>query len=276
MDHTQIVTASELENYANTRDSETVIPELIWRLITESVPDLTTCRIPYGEAVNQPGLDGLVETETGFQQFVPLKKSVWEIGTGANPQRKATDDISKRNRSMGPKERHNYTYVVVTPRGAGSGGWSQPAQTKWTKRHVQDNWAGLKILDGYQIADWLRDFPAIGKWLLKQMGLVKTMAGFTSPAEHWENLQQLSKQNNDPPLPPKLFLIGRERATAELLRIFRGESYQLALLAENKCDAEDFVAAYLASLDADLGRSFSNRCLFVVDKETWLCVANLK
>jgi len=46
MEHTQIVTAGELENYANTIDSEALVPELIWMLVKESTVDLATCRIP--------------------------------------------------------------------------------------------------------------------------------------------------------------------------------------------------------------------------------------
>jgi len=74
MEHTQIVTTADLENYANTRGSESVIPELVCLLIKESVSDLTNCRIPSGDGVSQPGLDGLVATEIVFRQFVPKKE----------------------------------------------------------------------------------------------------------------------------------------------------------------------------------------------------------
>jgi len=61
MEHTQFVVPSELEHYADTRESQAVIPELVYMLVKESVSDLTECRIPYGDAINQPGWDGLVE-----------------------------------------------------------------------------------------------------------------------------------------------------------------------------------------------------------------------
>src|SRR5262245_39460282 len=116
MEHTKIVTAAELENYADTMESEAVVPELIWMLVKESSTDLTTCRIPYGGTVNQPGWDGLVETATGFRQFVPQGKSFWEIGTGGDPQGKATSDFKKRTESTKPEDRKDVTYVFVTPR----------------------------------------------------------------------------------------------------------------------------------------------------------------
>jgi hypothetical protein len=85
MDHTHIVQASDLDRYAQTRYSEAVIPELIYWLVKQSCPDLVVCRIPYGDAVNQPGLDGMVETEEGFLEFVPKGSSYWEIGTWCQP-----------------------------------------------------------------------------------------------------------------------------------------------------------------------------------------------
>lgn len=274
MEHTQIVTANELESFSDTRDSEAVIPELVWMLVNE-VPDLTACRIPYGDAVNQPGWDGLVETDNGFKQFVPRKQSFWEIGTNAKPQRKATKDFTVRTRGMSQEERQEASYVFVTPRGSGSGGWNEPAQSRWITRRKRFGWKNVKIIDGVQLADWLREFPAIGKWLLKKTGLVKTSTGFTTPREHWDNLQQLSR-SGDPPLPPKLFLVGRDQARTELERLFGGQIRQAVLAIENELDAEDFVAAFLASLEPEARRAFSNKCLFVKEADAWNSLINLK
>ena len=77
MDYTPIVTANELgDRYSDTRDSEAVIPELIYLLVKQSVPSPYVCRIPYGDAVNQPGWDGIVEIKESFLEFVPRRKIV--------------------------------------------------------------------------------------------------------------------------------------------------------------------------------------------------------
>ncbi len=55
MDHTHIVKAGDLERYSDTRDSEAIVPELIYLLVKQSVSGASKCRIPYGDAVNQPG-----------------------------------------------------------------------------------------------------------------------------------------------------------------------------------------------------------------------------
>lgn len=272
MEHTQIVGVIELEDYADTRESEAVIPELIWMLIKSSVSDFATCRIPYGDNINQPGLDGLVETENGFRNFVPKRKSFWEIGTGNNPQIKATKDFKKRTEQISAQVRKEVSYIFVTPHAAGSGGWNEPAQRRWIKNRKKYGWHDIKVLDGIALADWLREFPAIGKWLLKKMRLMKTTVGLVTPAEHWENIQQLG----EPPLPPKIFLIGRDQACAEIHRLFRGEIKQVVLASESEMDAMDFVAAFLESLDAETQRDFCNKCLFISDSDVWYSMAGLK
>ena len=275
MEHTQIVTASELERYANVTASRSIIPELIYLLVTESAPDITTCRIPYGDNVNQSGWDGMVETENGFRQFIPKKKSFWEIGTGADTQDKATEDFKKRTESTTAKERQEASYVFVTPRSAGEGGWDVSAQEKWKKKRIKDGWHDIKIIDGIQLADWLREFPAIGKWLLIKMNIPRAMADLATPAEHWENIKNLAR-SGEPFLPPKTFLIGRESACTEILRLFRGEIKQLVFRSESEVDVEDFVAAFLASLDAETQRTFCNKCLFIRNAEIWLSMTSLR
>ncbi|MBU4312325.1 MAG: hypothetical protein KJ706_06380 [Candidatus Omnitrophica bacterium] len=275
MEHTQIVSATELEKYADTRESQAVIPELVYRLVSETVSNLTTCRIPYGDSINQPGLDGLIETENGFRHFVPKGKSFWEIGTGNDPQGKADKDFKKRTKQISAQERQGVSYVFVTPRAAGSGGWNEPAQRKWIEQQKDCGWQAVKIIDGIQLASWLHEFPAIGKWLLKKMGIAKTTIGLITPAEHWENIQQHVRPGYQP-LPPKVFLAGRDQAYAKVHQLFRGEVEQVVLASGSEVDTMDFVAAFLESLDAETQRHFCNKCLFIKDAEVWCSMASLR
>jgi hypothetical protein len=93
------------------------------------------CRIPYGDAINLPGFDGLVQTPSGFRQFVPADESYWEIGRSADPQNKATQDYRKRTVQMSPEQRAAATYVFVTPH---SRPWPQPSQQKWLAARKAD------------------------------------------------------------------------------------------------------------------------------------------
>ncbi len=262
MEHTHIVTAEDLANYADKNDSVGVIPELIWMLVRESILEITTCRIPYGDSINQPGWDGWIETANGFRQFIPPGRSCWEIGTGKDPQKKATEDFKKRTLEIASSEAKEATYVVVTPRQ-----WSQSAQTKWVNKRKASGWKEIKILDGVVLADWLREFPAIGKWLLKKMGLVRSCSGFSTPAEHWENIKSITH----PPLPPELFFWNRTEASLKLFELLRGTIKQISLTTEGENDVEDFVAACLTN-----SNGANNKVLFVRNPDIWYTLVKLR
>ncbi len=275
MEHTQIVSAGDLERYSNITDSQRVIPELIWLLVNASIDDLSQCRIPYGDNVNQPGLDGLVETPSGFQQYVPTDSSYWEIGTNQNPIKKATSDFKKRTSQIPDIERAVTSYVFVTPRGGGSGGWTEPSQRRWKNARSSKGWRQISILDGQHLTDWLRSFPAVGKWLQKKIGGAESDLGIFTPAEHWDLVQSLP---DNPAIKnfETVFIVGRQNAVEQLQRIFNGEVAQLLIATESELDAEDFVAAYLASLDPVTQKVFATTCLIVKTADAWRSIAALK
>ena len=275
MDHTHIVNDSDLEKYADTRASEGVIPELVYLLVKQSVSQISVCRIPYGDAVNQPGWDGLVETQDDFLEFVPKGVSYWEIGTPADPQTKATEEFRKRTKRISESNRNGSSFIFVTPRSRGSGGWNEPKQTAWLNRRKNRGWKDIRIIDGVKLADWLREFPALGRWMAKKIGLSPTLGGLSTPAEHWEMIQA-SATSADPSLPPKIFIVGRDNACNALQALFQGQSNKLILFAESPRDVDDFVAAYLATLDDDTAQSFANRCLYISDEDAWRSVVESK
>lgn len=275
MDHTHLITAADLSSFAARTVSQGVIPRLVYDLIRASDSTITTCRIPYNDAVNQPGADGRVVSENGFFEFVPQGKSLWEIGTGDKPQTKATKEYTKWMKQTTPEERAEIVFVFVTPRSSERGGWNEPKQNTWLNKRLTHGWRGIRILDGVKLADWLRDVPALGRWMMCEMGLARNLRDITTPAEHWDNIQANQKIRfpNDPPLPPKIFLVGRENACAALEKVFLGETQQLRLQAESESDVNDFIAAYLASLDSDTQKVFANRCLFINEENSWMALA---
>lgn len=275
MDHTHIVQAGDLSRYADRRDSQGVIPELVSLLIRQSVPDLIDCRIPYGDAVNQSGLDGILECENGYLHFVPDGKSFWEIGTGVNPQEKATKDFRKRTKELSDSERANSSFVFVTPRSAGANGWEEPKQTAWINRRKKYGWKRIRIIDGVKLADWLREFPVLGCWLATKAGITLSLGGIKTPYQHWD-LIVFQREKDDPPLPAKLFTVSRNAACMALEAVFAGESPRLFLFAESEDDVDDFVAAYLSSLEEEIAHDYANRCLFICDENAWRALSELR
>lgn len=271
---THIVRAADLEKYANNINSQTVIPELIYLLVKQSISNASVCRIPYGDAVNQSGWDGIVEAESAFLEFVPDGRSYWEIGTGNDPQTKATKDFRKRTGQLSAEDRAQGSFVFVTPRFTG---WGEPEQTKWLKRRKGKGWKDIRIIDGVKLADWLREFPAVGQRLAKKTGLSKSLGGISTPREHWENIVSLT-ESGDPPIPPILFTEGRSNACNALQALFEGTSQKLQLLlfAEGEQDVADFVAAYIETLDKETARDYANRCLYIAEEDAWRTVVEIR
>ena len=268
MNHTHIVQAGDLSRYADTNESQGVIPELVYHLVRQSVSDATKCRIPYGDAVNQPGRDGFVESDAGYLPFVPVGSSYWEIGTGGDPQRKATSDFDKRTQEIGDTERAKVSFVFVTPRSSIAKGWQEPQQRKWIESRKDRGWKKIHIIDGGTLADWLREFPALGRWMATKMGITRSLGGITTPHEHWNTI--LSRgASGDPPLPPELFTVSRNVACDALDALFSGSTQKLFLFAESEQDVDDFVAAYLSTLEVSEANKFTNQCLFINDADAW-------
>ncbi|MXX05383.1 MAG: hypothetical protein F4Z71_01315 [Gammaproteobacteria bacterium] len=274
MDHTHIVQAGALDRYAPTRDSQAIIPELVHHLVTQSCRDLTICRIPYGDSVNQSGWDGIVESSGGFREFVPKGKSLWEIGTSANPQKKATEDFRKRTDETDSETRAESSFVFVTPRSSAAGGWTEPKQAKWLDQRKNEGWKTIRVIDGVKLADWLREFPALGRWMAEKAGISSSLGGILTPLEHWE-LILAGGHKGDPPIPPQLFTTSRTEACDSLDAVFAGDSRSLVLFSESEHDVDDFVAAHLFSLEQAKSQEYANRCLFIKDEDAWRTFSEL-
>jgi len=273
--HPIIVSSNELDSFAKTVLSKPLLPDLMQQLLNQ-VPRLTYLRIPVGDAIYQSGFDCLLEVQDPYLEYVPQGKSCWEIGTGKDPQDKATEDLKKRTDALSAEERANSTFVFVTPRSGGEDGWPEPKQRAWLKEHSALGWRSISIIDGVRLENWVRGFPAIGKWLAREMKLTKSIAGFCTATEHWnEHLARLHR-DGDPPLLPKIFLAGRDQACTQLTKLFQGEISQLAIMGEGERDTLDFVAAYLASLDKAVAETYRAKCLFFDSQEAWLSFATLK
>ena len=269
MECTKIITAEDLSRYANSYISRGVIPELVYHLVRQSISEGDVCRIPYGDSINQQGLDGVVECTYNDLSFVPEGRSYWEIGTGADPKGKATKDLIKRTEQVQESVRRNISFVFVTPRSSGS--WEEA----WLAEHAEDGWKEIHIVDGVKLADWLREFPAIALWLATKIGIIPKESGITTPMEYWkENFCR--GQDAAPLLPPSLYTATRENACRALEEVFTGKQQCLFICPESEDGVNDFVAAYFASSKDEKIKKYANQCLFISEPEAWKSIAGLR
>lgn len=212
----------------------------------------------------------MVESEAGFFEFVPKGKSFWEIGTGADAQSKATEDFRKRTQQMDDEERANSSFVFVTPRR-----WDEPELTAWIARRKDKGWKQIRVIDGVKLADWLREHPAVGKWMAKKLNLTTNLGGIATASEHWDDIVSESA-GDDPPLPPKLFTIGRTGASDALQALFEGKKQVLMFFAQSPQDVADFISAFLAGLETETFRDYNNRCLYINDEQAWRSIVETR
>jgi hypothetical protein len=94
MMHNRIVTENQLDAWVrwHTSEAQGLIVELVGRLVAVSSPRPHVRRFPLPDSIGQHGPDGVLHTDSGFDPFVPVGRSLWEIGTGIHAGSKATSD----------------------------------------------------------------------------------------------------------------------------------------------------------------------------------------
>jgi hypothetical protein len=261
----RLVTENNLDEWSrSTRvEAQAVVVELVSRLIRQTVPDASRRRIPLGDSLNQPGADVVLETSDATGPFVPRGLSFWEIGTGGRAGDKATRDYRELTRALSEAERHESTFVVVTPL---SGvrehvdTWSPEQQKRWVAKRMQrGDWADVRVIDGTQLVDWLGEYPVIEEWLARTIGIVG--GDFESAEARWTSLRSISS----PPLKPDLFLKGRGAAVDLVDQAVGFEKQMVQLDTRYPRQVADFVAARVEALDGDARQDVRDRTAILGD-----------
>lgn len=265
-----LVTENQLDQWvwANARDAQALVVELVWRLVAASCPK-SQRRFPLGDSIGQHGPDGMVETALDFEPFVPEAGSLWEIGTGLHAGDKATSDYKDRTDDVPPDDRDRLTFVFVTPlsgRRDWKHTWEDGAQAAWLKeRRNRGEWKDVRVIDGTKLIDWIHHFPAIELWLAQKTGGL-TIAQIEIPELRWEVLRTYGEP---PPLTPDLFLANRADACAKLREVYDGTTMQLKLTTHYPDQVVDFVCAHMASLDAEGRMDVLSRSLIISGADAW-------
>src|SRR3954447_18373618 len=103
-----LVDATDLDAWAGSLEAKPLLPRLVRRLIA-STPGVTEVSVRAGEGIGLSGWDGEAKSRKGGP-YVPQYTSRWEMGTGADPGRKAQDDYRKRTRAYKAAVRTKMTF----------------------------------------------------------------------------------------------------------------------------------------------------------------------
>ncbi len=158
------VDTTDLRNWANRRDCQETLPQLVRKLIRATSESIKSIKFPSGENVSIGGWDGiLVVTEE--TEYLPLGTSLWEFGANSDIKGKADDDYTKRTNNPLGYDPAKSTFVFVTPRL-----WTRGDE--WVEeKKKEEKWKDIKVINAEVLEEWLENAPTVASWLaVKHLG----------------------------------------------------------------------------------------------------------
>ena len=151
-----LVDGTDLVSWANRRDAQGLLPQLLRRLVHGTVERASRVGFPAGEGIQLGGWDGIVVCEQA-NAFVPDGSSAWELGTNRDVKAKADGDYNKRRRDPRGIDPARSTFVFVTPRRWGS-------KDEWAAaRQGEGVWREVRAYDADDLEAWLELAPAVDR-----------------------------------------------------------------------------------------------------------------
>ncbi|MHB0860465.1 hypothetical protein ACYCS5_04190 [Paenibacillus sp. SEL3] len=251
-----LVDATDLAQWAERRDSQSMLPQLIRSLILSSSVHINRINFAAGEGVSLGGWDGITIAEEG-DSFVPTGTSVWEMGVNRNVKGKADNDYEKRCNNplfMIPAET---TYVFITLRR-----WKD--KDKWTEEKQKEGvWKEVCVYDADDLETWLSLNPTVHVWLSILLG------------KHPQNCIDLSgywidwSEETQPAITPEMVLAGRENITSEIYKWLESSHSPLTLQAETRDEAIAVFAASISLLPSKEKDFFLSKAIVVKSLDAW-------
>mgnify|MGYP000973022401 FL=1 len=251
-----IITRDQLGSWADTPESKANFPHLISRLIRATTAKDTKVNIPWGSATYIEGWDGIVNSKEEAR-YIPEGISLWELGTGQDPKKKADSDYEKRTKDPRGYTPQDATFVFVTPRT-----WTK--KEEWVSQKKEEKkWKDVIVYDGISLAQWLDEAPAVSRWFASQgYAGVCSPEGIMTADEYWEEWS-CSRQLE---LTPDCVLAGREVAREALIKLLEGDPSIIGVRASTKGEAIAFILATMKASDPELSGRFFSTAL-IVDQE---------
>jgi hypothetical protein len=231
------------------RDGQELLPQLVAKLIKNSVSPEVIHEFRFSDRVYLHGEDGvLVVQDTVQHLYVPSGISVWEMGTETPPRSKANKDFPGAEAKLAnafpnmvpPVSPDKATAVFVT-----SGIFQD--HEKWVRENRQNStWKSIRVIDAVSLADWLEQCPAVMLWFANECGL---------PAEGLYDAEQYIRKLGVgfgvSALSPELVIAGRDQDVKRLTALVVESNAEIHIHAESIEEAAAFLAsASLKEADA--------------------------
>lgn len=256
----KFVTSTDLKQWADTKECQQMLPELIKRLIGTSVSNIENILFPSGDATFLPGWDGIVSCNESID-IVPAGISLWECGTNDGVLGKINGDFKKRDENPLGYDKKDSTFVFVTPRL-----WE--GAEEWRQSHG-DGWKKVVVYTAIELERWIDENPTVGMWLASMLRKLPS-GGCVLPMLYWNSWAQGESFK----LPIEIMLHGRnivqnkvietciKRGTIILQSLTQDEgiAFAIATLMANKNDVllDKAIVATEKNAYADLVEHYDN------------------
>jgi len=255
------IDATDLNQWANRRDAQARLPQLLRRLIHATVQQPRRVGFPSGESVQMGGWDGIVDAPEG-NTFVPDGFSVWELGVNGGVKKKADDDYQKRCTNPLGVVPAETTFVFVTPRRWGG-------KDDWVREKNDEGiWAEVRAYDADDLEQWLELAPAVHAWLAQLVG--KWTEGTQDISSFWDEWTN----STSPPMNVQLHLAGREKEVEKIQEWLSGFPSKLTIQADSQEEAIAFFAAVIHALPEERRVEYLSRCIIAQNESSWRYFGN--
>lgn len=248
----KFITSTHLKQWADTKECQQLLPELIRRLIEASVTSVDRLSFPSGDAVSIHGWDGIVSCNESID-LVPEGVSLWECGATKDKQGKIKHDFGVRENDPLGYDKSTSTFVLVTPRI-----WE--GADEWMREH-QNGWKKVVVYTAVELERWIENRPSVGMWLAEKRRMLPS-GGYMLPETYWNRWAQGEKIT----LPYDIVLPGREEISKQIVDTCKVAN-SLTIQALTQSEGIAFaIASILTSEDADRLKS---RMIVVTEKDAY-------
>ena len=243
-----LVSAGDLDSWADTEDAKGAFPELMRRLLAQT-PGVSNINIRAHEGTAAPGWDGTA-TSAG-SAYLPAGELRFEFGTNQDPKRKANEDYEKRvEKVVGTTDE---IFVFATPRNwAGAAAWAK-------ERRNEKIYESVEAFDAHRLEGWLQSVPAVHYWISERLG--KPASGAQTLTAWWERL----RRNCTIEVPPDFHTAGRQKEADKLLDLLATSDKVTSIQSSWRDDAIAFCHSVLFNKDTDA----LVRTMVVSDAQAW-------
>ncbi|WP_126382004.1 hypothetical protein [Actinomyces howellii] len=250
IDSPELISANELNGWADLTDAKASFPELVRRLLAQT-PGITNIDMRAHEGTAAHGWDGRA-TSTG-SVYLPAGELRFELGTNKRVEPKANDDYRKRVEQLG-SDAYQYVYVFATPRN-----W--PGGQRWADgRRKEQIFADVRVIDAHTFEGWLQATPVVHYWISERLGRRPQEA--VTLSAWWKRFH--AELNIS--VPPQFFQARRDEQAQQLLDRLQAKESTKPESISSTC-IEDILAFIYATLKDQ--SELADRTVIVASDLAW-------